>query len=103
MGEAKIRTPPLENLSTNLDAVLNISTVRPQGVDMQNLTWINSAVSAVRMCEKRVSMLLTRWYNKITVNVLKLLDNNNRIENILRIRDKRLYDNIFYATSRPIR
>jgi len=38
MGEAKIRTPPLENLSTNLDAVLNISTVRPQGVDMQNLT-----------------------------------------------------------------
>ena len=42
---------PLPNPWTNLDAASNIS-LRPQGIDVQNLIKTDSAVAALRMREK---------------------------------------------------
>jgi len=53
---------PLPNPYTNLDVASNISP-RPQGVDVQNLIKIDSAVAALRMREK------TRYRVRLFVNI----------------------------------
>jgi len=53
MGEAHFRTTPLRNPSTNFDVISNILLHPPQRVDVQNLVGIDSAVTHLRMREKK--------------------------------------------------
>jgi len=50
MGEARFRTPTPRNPSINFD--VKYITMSPQGVDVQNLVGIDSAVTDLRMREK---------------------------------------------------
>ena len=52
MGQAHFRTPSLPNPSTNFDVMTNV-LLRPKGVDVQNLVGIDSAVTNLRMREKK--------------------------------------------------
>jgi len=51
-GEAHFRTQPLRNPSTDFDVMSNILLRPPNGVDVQNLVGIDSAVTDLRMREK---------------------------------------------------
>ena len=44
--------PPLRNPSTDFDVMSNILLSPPQGIDVQNLVGIDSAVTDLRMREK---------------------------------------------------
>jgi len=44
--------PPLRNPSTDFDVMSNILLSPPQGIDVQNLVGIDSAVTDLRMHEK---------------------------------------------------
>ena len=69
MGKAHFRTPPLRNPSTNFDVVSNILLRPPQGVDVQNLVGIDSAVTDLRMREKTVCVhfFITRSHGSARV------------------------------------
>jgi len=52
MAEAKIRYPTAPKPLNQFEYRFEYITVPTQGVDVQNLVWIDSAVTAIRMREK---------------------------------------------------
>ena len=78
MREAHFRTPPLNQFRYHVKYI----TTSPQGVDVQNLVGIESAVTDLRMREKKqfcVDFLLT--YLSIYLSVYPFLSVFHRISN----------------------
>ena len=79
MGEAHFRTPTPPKLLSQFRCHVKYITTSPKGIDVQNLVGIDSAVTDLRMREKKTRFCVHFFIN-ISLNAKKLNSLNMVLE-----------------------